>query len=140
MQEQPLVTLTRERLLLHGQVYFEPGASTLPGTSSVLDELARVLLEHPGLPRVIIEGHTDTGGSDAVNQRISLARAESVLRYLVQKGVPASRLEARGFGARRPASSNATQEGREHNRRAELRLLLGEPAPPPPSPTQAPPD
>ncbi|WP_233596028.1 OmpA family protein, partial [Corallococcus sp. CA031C] len=129
---RPLVTLTRERLVLHGQVFFEPGASTLTGASRVLDELARVLLEHPELPRVLIEGHTDTGGSDAANQRLSLARAEAVLRYLVQKGVPAWRLEARGFGARRPASSNATQEGREQNRRAELRLLIGEPAPPPP--------
>ncbi|MFP2895333.1 OmpA family protein [Corallococcus sp. 4LFB] len=131
--EDPLVTLTRERLVLHGQVFFEVGATTLPGRSRVLDEVARVLLEHPEVERVVIEGHTDAEGSSASNQRLSLARAEAVRDYLQQKGVPAHRLEARGLGARRPASSNGTQAGRGENRRAELLLILGEPLRPAPS-------
>ncbi|WP_147476315.1 OmpA family protein [Corallococcus sp. AB032C] len=134
----PLVTLTRERLVLHGQVFFEVGVTTLPGRSRVLDQVARVLLEHPEVERVVIEGHTDAEGSSASNQRLSLARAEAVRDYLMRKGVPAHRLEARGLGARRPAGSNGTQSGRGENRRAELLLILGEPtssrsipAPPP---------
>ncbi|MHA7632032.1 OmpA family protein [Corallococcus sp. M7] len=123
----PLVTLTRERLVLHGQVFFEVGATTLPGRSRVLDQVARVLLEHPEVERVVIEGHTDAEGSSASNQRLSLARAEAVRDYLMRKGVPAHRLEARGLGARRPAGSNGTQSGRGENRRAELLLILGEP-------------
>ncbi|NOK36799.1 OmpA family protein [Corallococcus exercitus] len=123
----PLVTLTRERLVLHGQVFFEVGVTTLPGRSRVLDEVARVLLEHPEVERVVIEGHTDAEGSSTSNQRLSLARAEAVRDYLLRKGVPAHRLEARGLGARRPASSNGTQAGRGENRRAELLLILGEP-------------
>lgn len=123
---KPLVTLTREQLVLHGQVFFETGVSTLPGPSQVLDRLAQVLLEHPEIQRVVIEGHTDTVGSETSNRTLSLARAETVRRYLIEKGVPGQRLVARGFGPRRPASTNATTGGRERNRRAELRLILGE--------------
>jgi OmpA-OmpF porin, OOP family len=129
---EPLVSLTHERLVLHGQVFFAVGVSTLTGPSRVLDSVARVLLEHPEVERVIIEGHTDAEGSAASNQRLSLARAEAVRDYLMRKGVPAHRLEARGLGARRPLASNGTQTGRDGNRRAELRLVLGEPEAPPP--------
>ncbi|KFE65400.1 OmpA family protein [Hyalangium minutum] len=127
-EKPPLVTLTRDRLVLHGQVFFDTGVSTLPGSSPVLDQLAEVLLEHPEIQRVVIEGHTDTVGSEASNRTLSQERAETVRRYLIEKGVPSQRLVAQGFGFRRPVSSNASTEGREHNRRAELRLLLGEPA------------
>lgn len=122
---QPLVTLTREQLVLHGQVFFDTDASTLPGPSKVLDQLAQVLLEHPEIQRVIIEGHTDTVGTELHNRTLSLARAETVRRYLIGKGVPAQRLMAQGLGPRRPASTNTTAGGRERNRRAELRLILG---------------
>jgi len=121
---QPLVTLTREQLLLHGQVFFETDVSTLPGPSKVLDQLARVLLEHPEIRRVVIEGHTDTAGTELHNRTLSLARAETVRRYLIEKGIAAERLRAEGFGPRRPASNNTTPGGRERNRRAELRLIL----------------
>lgn len=127
-EKPPLVTLTRERLILHGQVFFDTGMSALPSSSPVLDQLAQVLLEHPEIQRVVIEGHTDAVGSKASNRTLSLERAEAVRRYLIEKGVPAQRLVAQGFGFQKPASSNATAGGREHNRRAELRLILGEPA------------
>lgn len=121
---QPLVTLTREQLLLHGQVFFDTNVSTLPGPSKVLDQLARVLLEHPEIHQVVIEGHTDTVGTELYNRTLSLARAETVRRYLIEKGVAAERLRAEGLGPRRPASNNTTPGGREKNRRAELRLIL----------------
>ena len=75
--------------------------------------------------------------SEADNRALSLARAETVPRYLIEKGVPEHRLVAQGLGARRPASSNSTAGGRERNRRAELRLILGDTGSP--SATQAPP-
>jgi outer membrane protein OmpA-like peptidoglycan-associated protein len=121
---QPLVTLTREQLLLHGQVFFDTGVSTLPGPSKVLDQLARVLLEHPEIQRVVIEGHTDTVGTELSNRTLSMSRAETVRRYLIGKGVPAERLQAEGLGPHRPASNNTSPAGREKNRRAELRLIL----------------
>jgi outer membrane protein OmpA-like peptidoglycan-associated protein len=122
----PLVTLTREQLLLHGQVFFDTDVSTLPGPSKVLDRLAQVLLEHPEIQRVIIEGHTDTVGTEFHNSTLSQARADTVRRYLIEKGVPSQRLVARGLGPRRPASTNTTAGGRERNRRAELRLILAD--------------
>lgn len=125
-EKPPLVTLTRDRLVLHGEVFFDTGVSTLPGPSPVLDQLAQVLLEHPEIQRVVIEGHTDTVGSEASNRTLSQERAEAVRRYLIEKGVPAQRLVAQGFGFQRPVRSNSTAGGREHNRRAELRLILGE--------------
>lgn len=121
---QPLVTLTREQLLLHGQVFFDTDVSALPGPSKVLDRLAQVLLEHPEIQRVVIEGHTDTAGTELHNSALSLSRAETVRRYLIEKGVSAQRLVAQGLGPRRPASTNTTAKGRERNRRAELRLIL----------------
>jgi outer membrane protein OmpA-like peptidoglycan-associated protein len=71
---------------------------------------------------VIVEGHTDSTGSDAYNQALSQRRADAVLNYLVRKGVPANRLTARGFGKSSPVASNDTREGRALNRRVELEV------------------
>jgi OOP family OmpA-OmpF porin len=124
-----LVTLTRERLILNGQVFFETGSVTLPERSRVLDRAAQVLLEHPELLLVTIEGHTDSVGGPAYNQALSRARAEAVRRYLIERGVPAHRLVARGFGPARPADTNTTVQGREKNRRVEVLLMLGHSSP-----------
>jgi outer membrane protein OmpA-like peptidoglycan-associated protein len=79
-----------------------------------------MLAAHPEL-RLTVEGHTDDVGSATTNQSLSARRAEAVRQALVaQHGVDAARLEARGFGATRPASPNATAEGRQANRRVEL--------------------
>jgi outer membrane protein OmpA-like peptidoglycan-associated protein len=131
-----LVTLTRERLVLNGQIFFETGSATMPESSRVLDRAAQVLLEHPEISLVTIEGHTDAVGGPVYNQALSRARAEAVRRYLIERGVPAERLVARGFGPARPADTNATAQGREKNRRVEVLLMLG---PPTPVVTDAPP-
>ncbi|MDY7232352.1 OmpA family protein [Hyalangium rubrum] len=122
-----LVTLTRERLVLNGQVFFETGSATAPENSRVLDRAAQVLQEHPEIPLVVIEGHTDAVGGPDYNQALSKERAEAVRRYLIERGVPADRLRARGFGAARPVDTNATEQGRESNRRVEVHLRLGNP-------------
>lgn len=74
-----------------------------------------------GKPDVIIEGHTDSTGSEALNQRLSRSRAESVQQYLVHNGVlPANKIAARGYGSSRPLASNATAGGRAINRRIDV--------------------
>jgi outer membrane protein OmpA-like peptidoglycan-associated protein len=72
---------------------------------------------------VRVEGHTDALGSDAYNQSLSQRRAESVKKYLVDKGISSSRIEAKGLGESMPVASNDTAEGREQNRRVEIKVL-----------------
>jgi outer membrane protein OmpA-like peptidoglycan-associated protein len=71
---------------------------------------------------VRIVGHTDSTGSDAVNDPLSLRRAESVRNYLSDRGVGAGRIEVAGRGSREPVASNDTAEGRAKNRRVEIFL------------------
>ncbi len=90
-----------------------------PQYYGLLDEAAKVFEMNPGL-KVEVQGHTDNIGTKAYNMKLSMERANSVLNYLVQKGVDRSRLHARGFGFSRPVATNATPEGRALNRRVEL--------------------
>ena len=69
---------------------------------------------------VEIGGHTDSRGGDAYNMDLSQRRAETVINYLISKGVPADRLTAKGYGEAQPVASNDTDEGRFQNRRVEL--------------------
>lgn len=86
-----------------------------------LNELI-VLLSSHSTASLIIEGHTDATGSAKLNKQLSQRRAESVLRYLVEKGIDRSRLSAIGYGSERPIASNATKEGQAINRRVALKL------------------
>lgn len=70
--------------------------------------------------RVEVAGHTDSIGTDAYNQGLSVRRAEAVRRYLIGKGIAAERLVVRGYGESQPIADNATREGRFKNRRVEL--------------------
>ena len=76
-----------------------------------------------GIKRVRVEGYTDSSGTRAANLRLSQARAEAVTEYLAQKGIPRSRLEAKGYGDARPIAPNLTAHGRELNRRVEIVVL-----------------
>lgn len=67
-----------------------------------------------------VEGHTDAVGNDAYNQKLSEARAQSVVAWLVSKGIPKEQLAARGYGKARPVATNDTDEGRARNRRVDL--------------------
>jgi OOP family OmpA-OmpF porin len=104
-------------------VHFDFDKATLkPEAKVILNEAAALLNQHE---RVVIEvaGHTDSMGSDAYNQGLSERRANSVRDYLVEKGVRASRLTAKGYGESMPVASNDTKEGRAENRRVELIVL-----------------
>lgn len=84
-----------------------------------LNELAQNLIQNPET-NVQVFGYTDNTGSQQLNERLSLQRAESVVNYLVSDGVKPNRLSAKGFGWNDPVASNATPEGRAQNRRVEI--------------------
>ncbi len=94
-----------------------------PSSFPVLDEAAAVLAEYAHLV-VLIEGHTSAEGSAQYNQELSQRRAESVRQYLVDKGIAAERLQAKGFGKDNPVATNDTEEGRAQNRRIEFKILV----------------
>jgi outer membrane protein OmpA-like peptidoglycan-associated protein len=102
-------------------IFFATGSAELAGESTpTLKEIGQMLKDHADLS-LTIEGHTDNTGSPEANQSLSEKRAAAVKAYLVSTfGIAESRLEAKGFGASKPAASNDTPEGRQQNRRVEL--------------------
>jgi OOP family OmpA-OmpF porin len=89
---------------------------------SKLDDLA-AKVKDINLEVVIAIGHTDSIGSDAYNQKLSVRRAESVKAYLVSKGVEPNRIYTEGKGEKQPVASNKTKDGRQKNRRVEIEII-----------------
>ncbi|MCH9784524.1 MAG: OmpA family protein, partial [Gammaproteobacteria bacterium] len=108
--------------VLHGVNFEFDSARLTPNAKTVLRGVAERLLAHSD-NEVEIAGHTDSKGSDEYNQALSERRAESVRDFLIDLGVDPGRLQARGYGDTRPVDSNATDEGRERNRRIEMRRI-----------------
>jgi outer membrane protein OmpA-like peptidoglycan-associated protein len=101
-------------------VLFDTGSYTLKaGAREKLAKISGIMLAHPGL-QMQIEGHTDAVGTDDFNQQLSERRAGMVRDFLIDQGVAASTITARGFGKTQPVASNDTSEGRQRNRRVEL--------------------
>ncbi|MGA8182461.1 MAG: OmpA family protein [Terriglobia bacterium] len=106
-------------------VLFDSGKFTLrSGAREKLAKLSGILLAHPGL-QLAVEGHTDNVGTNEYNMNLSDNRANSVRDYLIQQGIIASSVRARGFGEDRPVASNDSAAGRQENRRVEL-VVSGE--------------
>ncbi|MBZ4336464.1 MULTISPECIES: OmpA family protein [unclassified Corallococcus] len=104
---------------LSGSVLFATNATELlPAARDRLSEVATALKESKN--PLLIEGHTDSRGSEDYNDQLSERRAESVRNFLVNQGVPADRIQIRGMGENRPVASNSTAEGRANNRRVEI--------------------
>ncbi|MBT6702024.1 MAG: OmpA family protein, partial [Gammaproteobacteria bacterium] len=104
-------------------VNFKVASAELTKKSRViLDKAIVALLEFPSV-RIQVQAHTDSQGTIENNQKLSDARAQSVVEYLVSKGVTGSRLEAKGFGESTPLVSNALPEGRAQNRRVQFHVL-----------------
>lgn len=107
------------RAVLYG-IRFDSDSATIKADSEqTLRLVADVLKKDPAL-RLTIEGHTDSSNSDAYNVQLSQKRAEAVQRWLVQQGIAANRLSAKGHGEAVAVSDNATPQGRALNRRVEL--------------------
>ncbi|MDR2772368.1 MAG: OmpA family protein, partial [Elusimicrobiota bacterium] len=77
-------------------------------------------LSETSFTHIVIEGHTDSTGSDETNRVLSIKRAEAVYNAFLEVGIPADKLSFVGFGSTMPISSNATPEGREANRRVDI--------------------
>jgi len=102
---------------------FESGkASFQERTFVVLQNITEILKEYPSA-KFSIEGHTDSDGSDALNQKLSEDRAAAVKDYLIENGVNTSRLASKGFGESTPIDSNKTRAGKTNNRRVEVKLV-----------------
>jgi outer membrane protein OmpA-like peptidoglycan-associated protein len=121
-EEKPPV---REEIIRTNKVHFEFDKSRIkPKSYPVLDHIAHLILSRNDIEHVRVEGHTDYMGSDAYNIGLSNRRANSVMKYLIKKGVPKSMLSAEGKGERVPIADNATKRGRALNRRVEFHLRL----------------
>lgn len=107
------------------ELRFPGGKYTLPSKEiESLDEIARFLNENATL-NVLVEGHTDSGGSESFNLILSQKRAEAVKKAMVERGVAESRIQAKGFGETQPVASNQTYNGRRQNRRVEIFIIEG---------------
>jgi OmpA-OmpF porin, OOP family len=103
-----------------GDVLFDTGRATLkPEAMSVVERLAAYMQSNPET-RLVIEGHTDSTGSQATNEELSQRRADTVASALIQRGVSARNLNAVGKGPDLPVATNATAAGRQQNRRVEV--------------------
>ena len=104
-------------------VLFESGSATLKSSSSVeLNKLVEGFKKNPALT-VEIAGHTDNVGNDEYNMKLSEARAQSVVKYLVSKGVSENAVRGQGYGETQPVGDNNTARGKAKNRRIEMRII-----------------
>lgn len=116
--------VSEDTLLVHfdSDVLFDVDSAILdPSARTTLDEMSSVLLEFPKTA-VVIQGHTDSTGSEEHNQELSERRARAVFNYLVGQGVDADRMTAVGHGESFPVASDDTEAGRQQNRRVDLLL------------------
>ena len=118
------VVVKKESIELDRTVQFEPDSAKLIDDSKhLLDDVAKALEHHPEIKVVSIEGHTDSRMSARHNQKLSVARANSVRSYLITKGIAKDRLVTKGFGETQPVADNSTWKGRYENRRVHLKIL-----------------
>ena len=103
-------------------IFFDLGKATLRAESNAeLDRLVKLMKDVPTL-KVEISGHTDNSGSATLNQTLSQQRADAVVTYIVNKGIPAARLTAKGYGSTKPIASNSSDDGKQQNRRTEFEI------------------
>ncbi|MGZ3254861.1 MAG: OmpA family protein [Burkholderiaceae bacterium] len=111
-----------EKINLAADALFDSGKADLkPAGKAKLDELTSKL-KSTMVEAIIATGHTDSVGSKAFNQKLSVKRAESVKSYLVSKGVDPARIQVAGKGEKQPIASNKTKAGRAQNRRVEIEI------------------
>jgi outer membrane protein OmpA-like peptidoglycan-associated protein/opacity protein-like surface antigen len=138
--KKSLVVITETEVKILQKVNFETGKAAIKSDSfGLLDTVALVLNKQPAVTKILIEGHTDDVGKDEDNLKLSDDRAQSVMRYLVERGVAAARLDARGFGESVPLCAEVAQltstpklarknkkaiaTCREQNRRVQFKIL-----------------
>ncbi len=107
-------------------VYFATDAYAIEGQSrEALNKLANIFKEYPNT-NILVEGHTDSTGSDAYNLTLSKNRAQAVTNFLTNQGISAGRIDTKWYGESQPKYDNTTVEGRSKNRRVELAIVADE--------------
>lgn len=115
-------------ITLKGDVTFDTNSSVVrPGLYNEIDRIAQVMVQYPET-QILVQGFTDSTGDAAYNQTLSERRAEAVKNLLIQRGVSPYRITSVGYGESQPVATNATPEGRQMNRRVEIRIRPNEPA------------
>lgn len=111
-----------DTIVLQGVTFEFNQARLTANAKTILDGVADALTARADI-RVEVGGHTDSRGSDSYNQKLSESRAQSVMQYLIGKGIDAGRMSAKGYGEANPVADNETDDGRELNRRVELKIV-----------------
>ena len=120
---KPQVVLTSREVKIGTDVVFRPSSADIDARSTpVLAEVADVLANNPQI-RIQVQGHTDNSGDPTTNRVLSQRRADSVRQWLINAGIDAARIEAKGFGDEQPIVPNLTPESRARNRRVQFTLL-----------------
>jgi outer membrane protein OmpA-like peptidoglycan-associated protein len=111
------------KTVIINNIYFNFDKTSLKEASfPELDRLVDLMVQNPGI-KIDIIGHTDSKGSDDYNLTLSEGRAQSVMKYLIEKGIAKKRMTATGMGESSPISSNDTDAGRAQNRRVEFTIV-----------------
>lgn len=120
----PLVVVTEKEIKIMEQVKFKfDSAEILKESDGILDAVKAVLVSHPEIKKIRIEGHTDNVGRPEYNKALSEKRASSVMKWLTDHGVAKDRLIAKGYGQEQPIDKNDTDAGRANNRRVAFTIL-----------------
>jgi outer membrane protein OmpA-like peptidoglycan-associated protein len=107
-------------------VYFDTSKSNVKGTSAeTLNKLSGIFKEYPK-SYILVEGHTDSAGSEDYNMKLSQQRAESVTNYLIAQGISKVRFTTKWYGEMQPKADNSTVDGKRKNRRVELAIVASQ--------------
>ena len=120
----PRVEVRDNKIEFKEKIQFETAKSViLPQSFSLLDDIVKVIKENDHIKKLAIEGHASAEGDPKKNLKLSDDRSKSVLKYIVDHGIDAGRLTAKGYGITKPIADNTTEEGREKNRRVEFNIV-----------------
>jgi OmpA-OmpF porin, OOP family len=106
------------------QVYGNSRSETVdPVSNDLMNEIRDVLNQHPEITKLEVQGHTDDSGNEAFNQHLSEERATAVRQWLIDAGIPANKLVAKGYGYSKPLADNRIRQGRQQNRRVQFVII-----------------
>jgi OmpA-OmpF porin, OOP family len=123
-----LVRVVGDEIVIKSQVQFQVygkhrSETVAPVSQNLMNEIRDVINQHPEILKIEVQGHTDDSGDDDFNLRLSQDRAEAVRQWLIDAGIPASKLVAKGYGFNKPLADNRIRQGRQQNRRVEFVVL-----------------
>ncbi len=120
----PRVEVLDNKIEIREKIQFEYNKATIKEVSyGLLNEIVDVIKKNPHIKKIRIEGHASSEGDKTHNKKLSDERAKSVMKYLVDHGIPQEELIAKGYGSEKPIADNATEEGKEKNRRVEFNIV-----------------